>query len=213
MKIMNSRTIIFQICLIVILISILPSCRRFSDNTISILPDSIILRNGDVVFRRGGGMASQAVLLADKDGFYSHCGIVVDSAGVLLVVHAVPGEPDFEGDPDRVKADKPATFFSNVYANAGEVCRTYNDSVANKAAREAWRIYKGKMLFDNDYDSNDTTQMYCTEFVYNVFQRAGCTLCGPPTHRFDLPGIHTTCWLPSDLYNSPYLKSLGRFKP
>ena len=44
---------------------------------------------------------SQAVLLAEKDGAYSHTGIVVDSAGVLMIVHAVPGEPDFEGDEDR----------------------------------------------------------------------------------------------------------------
>ena len=132
------------------------------------LPPSVELREGDVVFRRGGGMTSQAVLLADKNGYYSHCGIVIDSAGCKLIVHAVPGEPDYEGDPDRVKADRPATFFSSVYANAGEVCRADNDSTARRAARRAWEIYRRRVLFDHDYNSTDTTLLYCTELVHLV---------------------------------------------
>ncbi len=187
------------------------SCRESIDKTYSLLPDSLQMKVGDVVFRRGGGMTSQAVLLADKDGSYSHCGIVVDSAGILLVVHAVPGEPDFEGDPDRVKADPPSVFFSNVYANAGEVCRADNDTIAKAAAHKAWEIYRKGVLFDHDYDCEDTTRMYCTELVHLVYNKAGYVLCGPPTHRFDLPGLHCTCWLPSDLYTSEHLHSIGKF--
>ena len=61
----------------------------------SILPETVELRAGDVVFRRGGGLTSRAVLMADAQGQYSHIGIVVDSAGQKMIVHAVPGEPDF----------------------------------------------------------------------------------------------------------------------
>lgn len=77
----------------------------------SILPEGCELHAGDVVFRRGSGLTSHAVLAADRYGAYSHIGIVVDSCGVMMVVHAVPGEPDYEGDPDRVKMDTPKRFF------------------------------------------------------------------------------------------------------
>ena len=187
------------------------TCRKSGSTVHSILPPTVQLHEGDVVFRRGGGMTSQAVLLADKNGYYSHCGIVVDSAGSMLIVHAVPGEPDYEGDPDRVKADRPATFFSSVYANAGEVCRTDNDTIARTAARTAWEIYRRGVLFDHDYNSNDTTLLYCTELVHLVYSEAGCTLCGAPTHRFDLPGLHCVCWLPSDLHASAHLRSIAKF--
>ena len=78
----------------------------------SILPDDFTLRAGDVVFRRGEGITSRVVLATDANGNYSHVGIVVDSAGSKMIVHAVPGEPDFDGDADRVKMDTPGRFFS-----------------------------------------------------------------------------------------------------
>ena len=53
----------------------------------TILPEDVGLKAGDVVFRRGSGFTSQAVLLAEKGGAYSHTGIVVDSAGVRLLAY------------------------------------------------------------------------------------------------------------------------------
>lgn len=55
------------------------------------MPDDCQLKTGDVVFRRGSGLTSHVVLAADVNGNYSHLGIVVDSAGIKMVVHAVPG--------------------------------------------------------------------------------------------------------------------------
>ena len=59
------------------------------------------LRSGDIVFRQGSGLTSRIVQKADKNGIYSHVGIVLrDKNGDCLVIHAVPGEPDFKGDVD-----------------------------------------------------------------------------------------------------------------
>lgn len=49
----------------------------------TILPAGLRLSVGDVVFRRGGGFTSHAVLMADNGGVYSHVGIVADSGGHL----------------------------------------------------------------------------------------------------------------------------------
>ena len=172
-----------------------------------IMPAGSSLQTGDVVFRRGGGFTSHAVLLADRNGHYSHCGIVVDSAGVKMIVHSVPGEPDFEGDEDRVKMDRPEWFFSNQFANAGEICRPKDSLVAKQAAEYALRAYHRHTLFDHDYDSADTTKLYCTELVVRAYEAAGIRLTGAPTHEFHLPAVNTVCWLPSDLRNSSYLET------
>ena len=113
----------------------------------SILPDDFTLRAGDVVFRRGEGITSRVVLATDANGNYSHVGIVVDSAGSKMIVHAVPGEPDFDGDADRVKMDTPGRFFSRKRATKGEVCRPRNDSIAQRAAEAALRVYRKGVLF------------------------------------------------------------------
>ena len=152
----------------------------------SLLPADCDIRPGDLLFRRGTGLTSHTVVLADKKGQYSHVGIAVDSAGTVMVVHAVPGEPDYEGDPDRVKMEPAEKFYSTINASAGEICRPLNPDVGSKAAEAALAIYHNGMLFDHQYDSAD----------------------GPPTHSYDIPGLKCTCWLPSDLYYSKHIQSV-----
>lgn len=179
----------------------------------SILPEGCGLRAGDVVFRRGNGLTSRAVLAADRNGAYSHIGIVVDSCGVMMVVHAVPGEPDYEGDPDRVKMDSPRRFFSSMNADIGEVKRLRGDSAtAALAARFAMEVYKRGTLFDHDYDDADTTKMYCCELVDFAYRKAGRPLAGRERHYFHLPGLEPIrCILPSDICNNAALETLATF--
>ncbi|MBQ9357517.1 MAG: hypothetical protein IJT98_09560 [Prevotella sp.] len=177
-----------------------------------LLPADAELKEGDVVFRRGGGLTSHAVLVADRKGQYSHVGIVVDSCGTLLVVHAVPGEPDFEGDPDRVKADRPEHFFSSEYTSIGEVCRPRDEHAAAVAAQAAWQAYQRHTLFDHDYDDSDTTKMYCTELVAYAYRHAGIDLVEDRGgHYINLPFLQGECVYPSDIYQSDFLTSVIKF--
>ena len=177
----------------------------------SILPEGLQLREGDVVFRRGGGMVSHVVVAADREGNYSHVGIVVDSAGVPMVVHAVPGEPDFEGDPDRVKMDRPEHFFSSQYTSIGEVCRAKDSAAARQAAQVAMAVYRRHTLFDHDYDDHDTVRMYCTELIVHAYARAGLPLVGSARHEVRLPMLTADCIFPSDIKDSRQLESLITF--
>ena len=153
----------------------------------SILPAECELREGDVVFRRGGGLTSHIVLMADVNGNYSHIGIVVDSAGQKMIVHAVPGEPDFEGDVDRVKMDAPERFFSTEFTLIGEVCRPKDSLIAARAAEVAMRQYRKHVLFDHDYNDRDSTKMYCTELIAYAFRQVGREVVGSERHHVDLP--------------------------
>lgn len=177
----------------------------------SILPEELELHEGDVVFRRGGGMTSRAVLMADIKGDYSHIGIVVDSAGHKMIVHAVPGEPDFEGDEDRVKMDKPECFFSTEFTNIGEICRPKDAQIAVKAAEVAMRQYRKGVLFDHDYNDRDTTKMYCTELVAYAFRLAGHEIISNDRHHVNLPILKTDCIFPSDIHSSDFLESILMF--
>ena len=196
---------------IMIAVAMLASCAETEQR--SILPKGCELRAGDVVFRRGSGLTSRAVLAADRNGAYSHIGIVVDSCGVMMVVHAVPGEPDHEGDPDRVKMDTPQRFFSSMNARIGEVKRLRGDSAtALRAARFAVDVYKRGTLFDHDYDDTDTTKMYCCELIDFVYRKAGRSLAGQKRHYFHLPGLNPIrCILPSDICNSGELDTVMSF--
>lgn len=202
---MTSKTAL-HIVSIILLLLLSGSCKERGKSARSILPKGAELHTGDVVFRLGGGVTSHAVLFADRNGMYSHVGIVVDSAGMKMIVHAVPDEPDFEGDPDRVKMETPERFYSSVNALNGAVCRPTSPQVAAEAARYAVRTYLRGTLFDHEYNGNDTMQMYCTELIVHAFAHAGHPLVGKPQHDFQIPGKRVVCWLPSDIYRSDYVK-------
>ncbi len=191
--------------------SVLTGCHPDCPHTI--LPPDCRLMPGDVVFRMGNGMTSRAVLAADMAGDYSHVGIVVDSAGLPMVVHAVPDEPDFEGDADRVKMEPAEQFFISLRAQRGEVCRFQGDTaLARKAAEEARRIYLQGVLFDHDYDDDDSTRMYCCELVERAYGRVGISLSEGRRHDLHLPGVgRYHCMLPLDLWKSSQLKTVSAF--
>ncbi len=198
--------------LVGMLAGMLSACAdRAEAGHLPIHPKEMELREGDVVFRLGGGLTSRAVLSVDPDGAYSHVGMVVREGNRLMIVHAVPDEPDFEGDPDRVKLDAPDRFFAKMNALAGEVCRPADSLVARRAARVALEYFSRRILFDHRYDDKDTTAVYCTELIAHAFRRAGRPIVGTPAHRFTLPGLQVVCWLPSDIHRSRFLKTVYKF--
>ena len=186
---------------------------RPQEKFVCIMPPDVELHPGDVVFRMGTGIASRVIKKLDPSGRFSHSGIVVDSMGKKMIIHAVADEHDYEGDVDRVKMDTPEVFFSSMYAECGEVCRPVDESLARKTADVAMEVYRRRVLFDHDYDDTDTTRMYCTEMVLYCFDRAGGKLVGDERHDIQVGNFHTRCMFPSDVYRSEMLKSIYQFYP
>lgn len=187
---------------------ILVSCQERLLDEGSLLPDTLCLRSGDVVFRRCTGLNSEIVVRRDTGGIFSHVGIVVDSSGTLMVVHAVPGEPDWRGDPDRVKMDTPNRFFSRGRVVAAAVHRPCDSLAGQQAARKAFEVYRRGTLFDHDYDDSDTTRMYCTELLVHCYRSAGVDLVGTSRHTVSLPLFKCKCILPSQVYSSSSLEQI-----
>lgn len=195
-----------------IMLLLLCACSGKNEIRSTIQPDNIKIQTGDILLRCGYGLTSRMVLYADKGSGYSHVGIAVDSAGKLMVVHAVPGEPDFEGDEDRIKLEPIEKYYGNDRACGGQILRYKDSLVANQAAKYALDTYLRNVLFDHNYDDTDTTEMYCCELIEYAYKKAGVSIVGKGSHNFNLPGLNIShVILPSDFLKSANLRTITRF--
>jgi len=208
------RTKTNLIFIVIFASSLLSGCNhgKEENNNRRQFPDSL-LQEGDIVFRRGSGLASRAILSTDRRGVYSHIGIIVKDKGIWKVVHAVPGEPDFKGDPDRIKMETIEIFFSKQRAICGAIMRVKNEPLKSKnAAKEAIRLLKKRVLFDHDYNLEDSTKMYCTELVYFVYKKERIDLSKGEYSKINIPGFNERYLLPGDIQQSDKLNSIFHFE-
>lgn len=188
------------------------SCNNRSKADLPSLPVAEF-RDGDLAFRRGLGMMSRAVLVVDGKGTYSHVGILKNIEGEWCVIHAVPGEPDFKGDVDRVKVESVFRFYAPEQAAHGLVMRVdglERDSACRAAAVAQVMAERGT-LFDHQYDLSDTTEMYCTELVEFAYRKIGIDLSEGRLSTVSVPGMSGTYLLPSDLMDNRKLKTIYYF--
>ena len=195
-------------------IILMNSCenKRVGDNVDHINSISTLIDEGDIVFRRGEGLVSQIVLAHDIGGNYSHIGLVVCDNGKLKIAHSVPGEHDDSNDFDRVKLDNVDIYFSSSYATKGAVKRIHiSDEQKRKLSSKALEIVARKVPFDHHYNLEDTSELYCTEFVRHIYLTIGIDLTeGRRTNAY-IPGMQGEYVMPSDIYNNEGLKLIYCF--
>lgn len=157
-------------------------------------------REGDIVFRNGLGAESRAVTITSH-GHYSHVGLLHhDSISGWQVVHAVPGEDD----PEYLKAEPVAVFFDSYRAQSGAWARIdCSDSIAAVAVWYALEKVEQRVLFDNDYLLDDTTQLYCTELVWHSYLSQGIDITDGQRHSvITLVSDEGECIFPDNIEKS-----------
>ena len=165
------------------------------------------LQEGDIAFRRGQSIASRVVLAVDKEGGYSHIGIVVKESSSWYVIHAVPGETDKDNPTEILKKESFSQFFAPDRAVSGAIYRLdANANIGFLAAQKAKVLFDRKLLFDHKYDLEDSTKMYCTELIYFVFNYAGIDIS--EGRRSSYPAFRDEFLLPSDILANPKLKKI-----
>lgn len=179
-----------------------------SDSTSAVDFPALIsrLEEGDLLFRRGTGVVGRVVTSVDDRGDYSHVGIVVWHDSLWQVVHAVPHEHDYDGDFDRVKIESVERFLGRYpEAKFGHYrVAIGRDSIA-RAVSNALRLSVLRVPFDHDYDLDDTTRLYCTEFVEYVYSFAGVELSEGRRTDVNFPSMSGLYIMPSDLTESSLL--------
>ena len=178
------------------------SCSRQEEISIK----EVSFEEGDLVFRKGLGLRTQAVLYSDSLGIYSHTGIVVLKDSVFQVVHITPGEREKNEKVDKIKIEPINDFWKKDRASHGAVYRLKNNSCGKDAAQQALRLLQKEVLFDHHYLLSDTTEMYCTELVCYSYAQAGKDITFGQRSVLNAPLYAGTYILPSNIYtNSDFI--------
>lgn len=162
-------------CCITLYLLLFCSCNHIQEQRDFPLDDIL---EGDLAFRCGQGMFSRAVTIAEESGIYSHVGILVQQQGNWRVIHSVPGEREGDEDFDRVKSEELEAFFSKKRAIKGCLVHTgLEDSTIIKVlCHNAIDALIDSVKFDNEYNTNDTSKVYCTEFIWRLYSGCGIDL-------------------------------------
>jgi hypothetical protein len=129
-----------------------------------------LLKNGDLVLRRGKSMESFAVYIFDKNRDYSHIGIVAIDNNKPYIIHIVPDKPDM------VRKDTPEEFLSDENASHFLILRPdFSQQELKSVANSALQFYTDKLIFDNNYSIQSDSALYCTELVIKAFKKNNIT--------------------------------------
>ena len=138
-----------------------------------VVPDTVHLQTGDLVFRRGESRESRAVTTFDRKSDYTHVGMVMNVGGRWMVLHAVPNERATKQEKDSVKLEPIGVFFRSDRALMGGIYRyplTPADTL--RLLHKGLQLYGRHPLFDGQFDLEDTVSLYCTELVWLLYQQA-----------------------------------------
>lgn len=203
----------WKIVAILILPLLVVACKRSQPQLVEKRNIPVEFSNGDIVFRRGYGAASGAVLRANVRGSYSHVGVVMKSDGEWMVVHEVP----YEGrsrDDDKIYVEPVGEFFNTIKAASGAVYRLLEglDSLDQQiVCRYLSRQVSAQVPFDHDYDLDDTTRLYCSELVWRGYLEIGVDVSKGSRTKVTLPGFWGTHIMPADIEQNCDLTLLYRF--
>ena len=167
------------------------------------------LRTGDVIFRRGRSVVSEIVLTADRQGSFSHVGMVLVEAGIPWVVHATPDEPvDTQGAVVREHLNQ---FLSADRASATAVYRASDPVRADHAAAVAADYARRRLPFDAAFDLLTSDNLYCTELVWRAYLEVGLDLTGGNRDELPIPLGRGLYLLPGTLLSGHLLEAVEQF--
>ena len=164
------------------------------------------LREGDLVFRRGCNMTSNIIIAKDSYN-YSHIGMLhMQEDSSWHVIHAVNEEYDFEGDFDRVKIDPIERFFSGERASAGAIAHSFiDDSTANAMSNQAIQYVKDSIRFDDSFNLDDSSELYCTELIYKLYKKINTDITEGRRTKAGIFGFPDEIIFPSDILKNKKL--------
>ena len=147
-------------------------CQKKPSAVDYVLPDTVRIQSGDLVFRTGVSKESRAVTTLDRSSLYTHVGMVVWDGRGWRVLHAVPSERATKQEEDSVKFEPIGTFFRSDRAVKGGVYRyPVSSEDTLRLLDRALVTYARHPMFDNLFDAGDTTAFYCTELVCFLYQQ------------------------------------------
>ncbi len=170
--------------------------------------DYSLLQEGDLVFRQGNGILSQALELRDKNSQFSHVGIVKIIDNLPLIIHASTGKP--LGNNAIVKMESIEDFLQKDLASAVGVYRLdrANYNLRKNAANLAYQYSLKQVPFDADFSLQSEDKLYCTELVWRAYLEVGIDLVDNTFSQLSFPFNQELYLLPNSLLDSKHLKQI-----
>ncbi|MFI3243012.1 MAG: YiiX/YebB-like N1pC/P60 family cysteine hydrolase [Akkermansia sp.] len=166
------------------------------------------VRAGDILFRLGDSLVSDGVLQVDTEGDYSHVGIAIEHQGRIMAAHAVPDE----GDEEYTKLESLDDFYAPAKAKAGAIYRLPINEEERQAINDlALETIAKKVPFDHDYELYHHDKLYCTEFIWMLYQAIGWDISRGQRKKVNLGFIKTKLILPSQVHNHPQREKILSF--
>ena len=187
------------ICVVLIL-CLNACCCAHSPSPISYRSAEKEWREGDLALRCGWSKESRAIVAKGKCS-YSHIGLLhYDSISGWTVVHAVPDEDE----PELLKTEPVSVFWCSERAQLGGWMRVNcNDTIAAAAVRYALQKVSDHVLFDNKFLLTDTTELYCTELVWQSYMTQGLDVTAGRRQKVpNFISAERKCIFPSDIEKS-----------
>jgi len=132
-----------------------------------------VLQEGDIILRHGFGLISDAIVQYTKAPYpISHCGIVVkDSSDNWAVIHTVSNTLV---EIDGMQKDNLKQFVRESKPNSIIVTRYrfQNEQQRQRVVEQTYYYLEKQIPFDNQFNSADSSQFFCTELIWNVFYHA-----------------------------------------
>ena len=145
--------------------------QEHSFSTYKLSNDEInLIHNGDIILRHGYGMASDLIVKTLNEKYdISHCAIVCKDSNQINVIHSVSQSlSDFDG----VQTQTLSRFINDSKKNSIIVVRYKNPQHANNqliTERATYYLLK-KIPFDNDFNIEDSTKIYCNELIWRTIK-------------------------------------------
>lgn len=127
--------------------------------------DKALLRDGDIILRRGEGMLSSIIVRNLNDTVdASHCGIIIKRGDSLDVIHCLSSEVS---ETDGVQICSLDEFTNESVPGSISVVRCRKDSTNCLSESAEYYLNVGKQ-FDKQFDMNDSTKFFCSEMILRI---------------------------------------------
>ena len=128
------------------------------------------IKDGDIILRYGYGLVSDIIVETLKQKYnISHCAIICKKdSSKTKVIHSVSSTiSDFDG----VQEQSLSSFVNDSKANSIIIVRYKSpDSLRNRISERAQYYLDKKVPFDNLFNINDSSEIYCSELLWLVFK-------------------------------------------
>ena len=132
-----------------------------------LVPKSVLkqLHEGDFILRQGGGAFSEKIIeFMGEERHFSHIGLVAKIDGKLQIIHSVSEELSGR---DGVQTQAINLFVADVADSNLCIVRPKLDSAQIVQMISNAKYYlQEEVTFDYDYNTDDSTKLYCIELMY-----------------------------------------------